>query len=92
MKRFLNGIVAPFFAFWWILLTALTLRVTRRGEEETEFYMRENPYIAVFWHIRIFYMTWLFSWRRKMNALVSPSVDGDIIANSLRFFGYGLVR
>lgn len=91
MKRVLNGVVAPFFVFWWIFLVSPTLRITRCGNGDTERHAREHPHVSVFWHSRIFYMTWHLAWR-GFDALVSPSSDGDIIANTLRLFGFHCVR
>ncbi|MBI5637688.1 MAG: lysophospholipid acyltransferase family protein [Nitrospinae bacterium] len=91
MKRFLNGTVVPFLAYWWLLLTSITLRPRVFGAD-TQKYASENPCIFVFWHNRIFYMPWHLRRQRNLHALVSPSGDGEIIHGTLRLFGYFTVR
>ncbi len=91
MKRFLNGTIVPFLAYWWLLFTSVTLRPRLFGENAQK-YSAENPCIFVFWHNRIFYMPWHLRRQRNLHALVSPSGDGEIIHGTLRLFGYFTVR
>lgn len=91
MKRFLNGTIVPFLAYWWLLLTSITLRPLVSGIEVQK-YTTENSCIFVFWHNRIFYMPWHLRWQRNLHALVSASADGEMIHGTLRLFGFFTVR
>lgn len=91
MKRFLSGTIVPFFAYWWLLLTSITLRPFVFGAN-TQKFTNENPCIFVFWHNRIFYMPWHLRRQRNLHALVSASADGEMIHGTLRLFGFFTVR
>ena len=91
MKRLLNGTIVPFLAYWWLLLTSITLRPRVFGVDMQK-YAAENPCIFAFWHNRIFYMPWHLRRQRNLHALVSPSGDGEMIHGTLRLFGFFTVR
>jgi hypothetical protein len=52
---------------------------------------RGKPVIFILWHGRILFAAYFFR-RRNINTLVSPSRDGEIIAQILSRWGYRLLR
>jgi lysophospholipid acyltransferase (LPLAT)-like uncharacterized protein len=93
MKRFLfSSILAP--VLWlFINLWCMTLR-KKILNPEIERETREKPGKAIytFWHSQIFYIFYHFQGLHKYHLMVSPSRDGDLIANVGKLFGYKVVR
>ncbi|MDH5762763.1 MAG: lysophospholipid acyltransferase family protein [Nitrospinota bacterium] len=93
MKSFLlNNILPPI--LWAVIhLWCKTIRV-KILNPEMEKEIREKPGRAVytFWHSRQFYIFYHFRGLHKYHMLVSPSKDGDILANVGKWFGYKVVR
>jgi lysophospholipid acyltransferase (LPLAT)-like uncharacterized protein len=93
MKSFLiNNILPPI--LWAVIhLWCKTIRV-KILNPEMEREIREKPGRAVytFWHSHQFYIFYHFRGLHKYHMLVSPSKDGDILANVGKWFGYKVVR
>lgn len=98
MKKILNTYIAPPLLFLLMYAISLTLRVREVGKEkERKLEADGAPIIYVFWHGRLFFCPYYFRTRSTRPAseysiLVSPSVDGEIIARVLSMFGYGVIR
>ncbi len=62
------------------------------GEAPARLWDDGRPFILAFWHGRILMMP--YSWRRsvRMNMLISRHRDGDLIADTIGYFGLGTVR
>lgn len=93
MKRFLHAYVIPPLACALIYVISATLRVTEAGKDmEDELEKEGGPIIYTFWHGRLFYYPYYYKRRERYRILVSPSVDGEIIARTLALFGFGITR
>ncbi|MBI4667239.1 MAG: lysophospholipid acyltransferase family protein [Nitrospinae bacterium] len=94
MKNFLNSYVAPPVAFLLIWLISVTLRLfVEGGERESALLGQGKNYSLVFWHGRLFYLPYYYrKTAGRFRILASPSVDGEIIARTLKLFGFGVVR
>ena len=94
MKKVINRYVIPPVAYILITVVSLTLRAeVINAEIEERAKGEKGPIILAFWHNRLFFLTWRYlKTRKEWKVLVSPSVDGDIIAHMLSLFGFGLTR
>jgi hypothetical protein len=84
---------ACFLCAGYIRLCRATSRFETIGGEIPKAYWDEGkPFILAFWHGRILMMP--YSWRRgmPMNMLISKHRDGDLIADTIGWFGLGTVR
>jgi len=94
MKKFINTYVVPPLAYLLIRLFSYTLKLHEAGAENERRLVEEGKgAILAFWHGRLFYMPHYYRKSPgRFKILVSPSVDGEIIARTLSMFGFGLVR
>ena len=84
----LTGIIGK----WLLWLWAKSSRTTVIGEEQyQELRRQKKPVIILIWHGRIFYAPYFFR-RRGIVPLVSPSEDGEIIAQIIARWGYKTLR
>ena len=80
------------FGRWILWLWAKSARTTVLGEEHySELRGRKEPVIILIWHGRIFFAPYFFR-RRGIMPLVSPSEDGEIIAQIIAGWGYKTLR
>ena len=87
-RRNLTGI----FGKWILWLWAKSARTTVLGEDEYKKLRSEKkPVIILIWHGRLFFAPYFFR-RRGIMPLVSPSEDGEIIAQIGARWGYKLLR
>lgn len=89
---FLNRILPPI--LWVVIhLWCMTLR-KKILNPELERELREKPGKAIytFWHSHQLYIFYHFRGLHKYHMLVSPSKDGDLLANVGKMFGYKVVR
>ena len=89
---FLNSILPPI--LWAVIhLWGMTLR-KKILNPEIERDIREKPGKAVytFWHSHQFYLFYHFRGLHRYHLLISPSKDGDLLANVGKWFGYNVVR
>jgi len=94
MKRFINTYLVPPVAFVFIYLVSLTLKIIEVDREKYEkLSAGGGPHIYPFWHGRLFLYPFLFRrMRDRIKVLVSPSADGEVIARTLSWFGFGIIR
>ena len=80
--------------FWGIfLLWCRSLRVQNQcPENDPVLTCRKGKYILALWHGRIFYLLYYFRNRPDLHILISPSRDGDFLANLGRLMGYSIIR
>ncbi len=84
----LTGIIGK----WLLWLWAKSSRTIVIGEEQYQKLRRQKkPVIILIWHGRIFYAPYFFR-RRGIVPLVSPSEDGEIIAQIIDRWGYRTLR
>jgi len=77
------------FLIWFLGASA---QKTVLGEKEYSKLRKEKkPIIFILWHGRILYASYFFR-KRSIYTLVSPSKDGEIIAQILSRWGYRLLR
>ncbi len=75
-----------------ICLIYKSMRVTFIGQEAyKDLVTTESGVIGVFWHGRMLLMPFLYP-GHSISILISAHRDGEIIANVMKRFGYGLVR
>jgi lysophospholipid acyltransferase (LPLAT)-like uncharacterized protein len=88
IRRNLIGI----FGKWILWLWAKSARTTVIGEEPYKKLRNEGkPVIILIWHGRIFFAPYFFR-HREIMPLVSPSEDGEIIAQIVSRWGYKALR
>ncbi len=77
---------------WLLWFWAKSVRTTVLGEERyKELRRQKKSVIILIWHGRIFYAPYFFR-RRGIMPLVSPSEDGEIIAQIIARWGYKTLR
>ena len=93
MKAFFINFILPPILWLVIHLWCMTLR-KKILNPEIERDLREKPGKAIytFWHSHQFYIFYHFRGLHKYHMLVSPSKDGDLLANVGKMFGYKVVR
>jgi lysophospholipid acyltransferase (LPLAT)-like uncharacterized protein len=80
------------FGKWILWLWAKSARTTVMGTEQyKELRNEKKPVIILIWHGRIFFAPYFFR-RRGIMPLVSPSEDGEIIAQIITRWGYKALR
>ena len=93
MKKLLFNYILP--PILWIVIHLWCMTIRKKIiDPEIERDIRENSGKAVytFWHSHLFYIFYHFRGLHKFHMLVSPSADGDLIANVGKMFGYKVVR
>ena len=69
-----------------------TLRIELSDESKKNLQSLKNDYILTLWHSRIFGLLYYLRARPKLNILISPSSDGDFLANLGELLGYIVIR
>jgi lysophospholipid acyltransferase (LPLAT)-like uncharacterized protein len=88
VRHNLTGIIGKGILWLW----AKSARTTVLGEDRyNELRKRKVPVILLIWHGRIFFAPYFFR-RRGIMPLVSPSEDGEIIAQIIARWGYKNLR
>jgi lysophospholipid acyltransferase (LPLAT)-like uncharacterized protein len=93
MKKFLFNFIFPYLLYALILVWCWTIRESRKNPE-VEDYLRNlsGGYILTLWHGRIFYLFYYLRRRPDFHLLISPSLDGDLLAQLARLMGYSVIR
>ena len=92
MKKLLFNYVLPYLLFGLIYIWCLTLRSKNLNEEEeNHFKSLTGPYILTLWHGRIFYLFYYLRRHPDYFLLISPSIDGDLLARLARLMGYSVI-
>ena len=93
MKKILFNYILPPIIWFGLHLWCLTIRVKNLNPEvEDEIRAESGKAIWTLWHSHLFYITYYFRGMRNLYILVSPSKDGDLIANVGKLFGYKVLR
>ncbi len=93
MKKLLFNYILPPILWCVIHLCCVTLRIrTLNPEMENEVRTKLGKAILTCWHSRLLYLFYHFRGLKRYTLLISPSVDGDLLANLCRWFGYNVVR
>jgi len=75
-----------------VWLWAKSTKITVVGEEDyLELKKQKKPVILLIWHGRIFIVPYFFR-NRGIMPLISPSEDGEIVAQIMAGWGYKIVR
>jgi lysophospholipid acyltransferase (LPLAT)-like uncharacterized protein len=64
---------------------------TVRAEIPAEFWDKDQPVIACFWHGRLLMMGYNWDRRRDIHLLISSHADGQLVAGMVRHFGFNSV-
>ena len=93
MKKYLFNSIYPYLLYVLILVWCWTIRESRKNPE-VEDYVRNlsGGYILTLWHGRIFYLFYYLRRRSDFHLLISPSLDGDLLAQLARLMGYSVIR
>ena len=93
MKKFLFNYVLPYLLYALIFIWCWTIREFRKTEEEED-YIRNlsGNYILTLWHGHIFYLFYYLRRRPDFHLLISPSLDGDLLARLAQLMGYSVIR
>jgi lysophospholipid acyltransferase (LPLAT)-like uncharacterized protein len=87
-----TGSVGAYLIYFIIRLLYLTMRITIVGQERyRELIVAEKGVIGIFWHGRMLMMPFLYP-GENISILISAHRDGEIIANVMKLFHFGLVR
>lgn len=87
-----TGSFGAFLIYALIRLLYRTMRITIVGQERyRRFVEHEDGVIGIFWHGRMLLMPFLYP-GRNISILISAHRDGEIIANVMKRFNFGLVR
>jgi lysophospholipid acyltransferase (LPLAT)-like uncharacterized protein len=79
----------PWFAYWSIRILAWTMRFEEvHPEIPRRFWKKGIPAIWVFWHGRLLMMPMASYGGKKLNFLVSPHRDGQVVGKALKRFGF----
>ncbi|HEY5649581.1 MAG TPA: lysophospholipid acyltransferase family protein, partial [Nitrospiria bacterium] len=71
----------------------LTMRLEFRGTEKVDVFWKNGKNVIVaFWHSRQLMMPYAYSGPGKVNVLVSQHRDGELIAQTIAYFGMGALR
>ncbi len=93
MKKNLFKYILPYVLFVILYLIGKTLRV-QIINRDVEYKMKKQGQAAIgtFWHGRMLYFPYLYRFTKKFTILISPSEDGEIVASTLKFFGFSIIR
>ena len=93
MKKFFLDRVLPFVLWVLVQLWCRSLRLHNKNPERDPVLNNlSGKYILVLWHSRIFYLFFYLRNRPDLHILISPSRDGDLLANLGKWMGYTIVR
>ena len=69
-------------------------KIDIRGEKYlTDLIDSQNPFMVCVWHGRLIFPSWYLRLKTtKVNAIASRNTDGEMMAQVLRGWGYGLIR
>jgi len=93
MKKFLFNFIFPYLLYVLIFVWCWTIRESQ-GKKKSEDCIQNNSgsYILTLWHGRIFYLFYRLRRRSDFHLLISPSVDGDLLARLAKLMGYSVIR
>ena len=93
IKNFIYKYILPPVGMATIFFLGMTYRKRLKGGEiEQSFFAQGIPPIYALWHGRLFYWSYFYRGQGRIHCLVSPSSDGEIIANILRLSGLSVIR
>jgi lysophospholipid acyltransferase (LPLAT)-like uncharacterized protein len=93
MKKFLFNFIFPYILYALIILWCWTIRVSRKTPGVEDYVSNlSGGYILTLWHGRIFYLFYYLRRRPDFHLLISPSLDGDLLAQLALLMGYSVIR
>jgi lysophospholipid acyltransferase (LPLAT)-like uncharacterized protein len=87
LEKILTLVLYGVFMVW-----CKTLRIVVSEESKKNLESLKEDYLLALWHSRIFGLLYYLRGRPKFNILISPSADGDFLANLGTLLGYVVVR
>jgi len=92
LKRFFLEKILPSILYGIFIVWCKTLRIVISEDSKRILHSLKEDYILTLWHSRIFGLLFYLRGRPKLNILISPSSDGDFLANLGELLGYVIVR
>ncbi len=94
--NFLENIAIEIISWLLVFLSKFIYFSCRKeiiGHEKIEYLENSpEPFIYAFWHGRLYPMNFLYTKKKKVHAIISNHVDGEIIARIISKFGVYAVR
>jgi len=87
LQKILPPILYAIFLAW-----CKSLRIKVNSESKENLKSLKGNYILTLWHSRIFGLLYYLRFHAKLNVLISPSSDGDFLANLGSLLGYIIIR
>ncbi len=92
LKYPVNRAVLPALIHFAVRMLFATMRITVLGAEAARpFHERGEGVIIVLWHSRLLMSPFAYM-GKELHVLLSSHGDGDLIANTMKGFGFGLIR
>jgi len=92
LLRKMSGPTLARLVYGIIRLLRLTIRIeVRGGEVLQDFYRRGEGYVGIFWHGRLLMIPFVYP-GGMVHVLIGTHRDGQLIADVMECFGFGLVR
>jgi lysophospholipid acyltransferase (LPLAT)-like uncharacterized protein len=93
VKKFLFNFILPYILYVVIFFWCWSIRKSPKKKEAEDYVQNySGNYILTLWHGRIFYLFYHLRRRSDFHLLISPSVDGDLLARLARLMGYSVIR
>ncbi len=93
MKKFLFNFILPYILYVVIFFWCWSIRKSPKKKEAEDYVQNySGNYILTLWHGRIFYLFYHLRRRADFHLLISPSVDGDLLARLALLMGYSVIR
>ena len=91
IRRYLLEIILPPIIF----IIIRVLYASCKKKFDINFKLEDKPFIIIFWHGKLLMQPFLYSYlrnKRKVATMISDHHDGNILANSMKLFGFLSIR
>ena len=93
MKLRFKSKLIPLIGRWIIQILFFLNKVTIKGEENfLKLIKSGSPIMLCVWHGRLLFPSWYIRHHTTLHIISSRHADSELLANILRYWGYGLIR
>ena len=93
MKLRFKSKLIPLIGRWIIQILFFLNKVTIKGEENLLKLIKSgSPIMLCVWHGRLLFPSWYIRHHTTLHIISSRHADSELLANILRYWGYGLIR